>query len=144
MCKNVVNFFLLCRGVETWLRIFTKQLNLKKIKNGHFSFFVTFETTTHCNFKFWKIDPPYCTLYRTCLRDFLLLLFYRKTSDRISFIKFCKKSPLCTNERAKKFDMLSLETRYSPESKKSIKTRSQTKKFTTVINKLKTKKKFKT
>ena len=33
-------FFLLCRGVEKWLRIFAKQLDLKKFKNGHFSFFV--------------------------------------------------------------------------------------------------------
>ena len=22
-----------------------------------------FATTTHCNFKFWKIDPPYCTAH---------------------------------------------------------------------------------
>ena len=29
-------------------------------KNGQFSFFLHFATTTHCDFKFWKIDPPYC------------------------------------------------------------------------------------
>ena len=47
--------------MEKWLRIFAKQLNLKKIKNGQFSFLWHFATTTHCKFKFWKIDPPYCS-----------------------------------------------------------------------------------
>ena len=46
--------------MEKLLRIFAKQKNVKKIKNGHFSSFWHFATTTHCNFKFWKIDPPYC------------------------------------------------------------------------------------
>ena len=50
---------------KKWLRIFAKQLNLKKIKNGHFSFFVWhFASTTYCNFKFWKIGPPYCTAFK--------------------------------------------------------------------------------
>ena len=32
-------------------------------KNGQFSFILHFATSTHCNFKFLKIDPPYCTVY---------------------------------------------------------------------------------
>ena len=43
-------------GVEKWLRIFAKK------KNGQFSFFWHFATTTRCNFKFWKVDPPYCPI----------------------------------------------------------------------------------
>ena len=40
--KNVLYFFLLYRGVEKYWRIFAKQFNFKKIKNGQFMFFLTF------------------------------------------------------------------------------------------------------
>ena len=39
-----------------------------------------FATTKHCNLKFWKIDPPYCTvclICRVCKFYIPLLLFYR-------------------------------------------------------------------
>ena len=36
----------------------TKKKNLKKMVS--LVFFKHFATSTHCNFKFWKIDPPYC------------------------------------------------------------------------------------
>ena len=45
------------------IKIFAKQLNLNKNKNGHFLYFAT---TTHCNFKFWKIYPPFYT-HTVCL-----------------------------------------------------------------------------
>ena len=70
ICENVVYFFLLCRGVEKWLRIFAKQIK----KRVNLVFFLHFATTTHCNFKFWKIDPPYC-IYRPETRYIPLHLF---------------------------------------------------------------------
>ena len=77
--ENVVVFFL-CRGVEKLFRIFAKQKNYKKLENGQFSFFLHFATTTHCNFKFWKIDPPYCTLRvrNSLCHAFAQLLFCSK------------------------------------------------------------------
>ena len=50
------------------IKDFRKTIKKKK-KNGHFRFYLTFSTTTHCNFKFSKIDPPYYTVIasRDCL-----------------------------------------------------------------------------
>ena len=58
-------------------------------------FFLHFATTTHCNFKFWKLDPPYCTLLYT--------VPYKYTIYADLHFKFCfnkkkerKKKELCT------------------------------------------------
>ena len=40
-----------------------KRKNFKKVKNDQFIFFLHFATTTDCNVKFWKIDPPYNIQY---------------------------------------------------------------------------------
>ena len=56
---NMYFIFLLCRGVEKCWRILAKQFNLKNSKLVSFGSFWHFATTTHCNFAFWKIDPPY-------------------------------------------------------------------------------------
>ena len=63
ICENVVYFFYYVGGVEKWLRILTKHLNWKKLKMA--IFFLHFANTTRCNFKFWKIYPPYRT---TCAK----------------------------------------------------------------------------
>ena len=40
------------------------QISLKQFSNicENVFFIFYFATTTHCNFKFWKIDPPYYTV----------------------------------------------------------------------------------
>ena len=38
----------------------------KNVKLVSFGSIWHFATTTHCNFAFWKIDPPYCTVYSVC------------------------------------------------------------------------------
>ena len=60
--RNVVYFFVLGLGADKWLMILIKQLNFENLKNGQFKFFLHFATTTHCIFKFWQINPPYCTV----------------------------------------------------------------------------------
>ena len=49
ICKNVAYIFYYVGGGKM-IKDFRK-IKFKKIKNGHFSFFVLFATTTHCNFK---------------------------------------------------------------------------------------------
>ena len=80
--------------MEKWLMIFAKQLNLKKWKMVILVFCCWhFATTKHCNLKFWKIDPPYCTvclICRVCKFHIPLLLFYRFILQDLSAdIFFC-------------------------------------------------------
>ena len=60
ICENVVYFFLLCRGLEKWLRIFAKQKIKKKFKMVSLVFLLTF-----CN---------YHTLYFQILKNWPTLL----------------------------------------------------------------------
>ena len=48
------------------IKDFRKTEKKKKIINGQFSFFGILQLphTVH-NFKFWKIDPPYCVQYKS-------------------------------------------------------------------------------
>ena len=69
ICKNVVKFLLLCIGVEKWWRIFAKQWNLKKIKNGNFSFFYILQLPHTVMSNSEKLTLPKIVYYTYCVYD---------------------------------------------------------------------------
>ena len=76
--ENVVYSFCY-KGVGKMIKAFHKTIKFEKIKNGQFSFFLHFATTTHCNFKSWKTDPPYCIVKTDHTRETRHIEKHRET-----------------------------------------------------------------
>ena len=73
ICENEVYFFYYVGGGKM-IKDFCKTKLFKKIKNGQLSFLWHFVTTTNCNFKFWKIDPPYWSLWKTLYNMLMMIV----------------------------------------------------------------------
>ena len=60
ICENVLYFFYYVGGWKSVGGFSQSNSILKNLKLVSLGSFWHFATTTHCDFAFWKIDPPYC------------------------------------------------------------------------------------